>query len=278
MRNKNQQPLSETQMRSLVPSAYAIQPYEKMSDRYAFIPTSRVIDALAQAGYQPTEAHQAMVRREGGANYAKHLIRFSSRSFNPTTVGESALELVMINSHDGSSRYKFMLGVIVFACTNGLIVNDGLVGSINVRHSGNIVDDVLEASTKLVQEAPKVEAVITEWKSLKLTTPEAELFAETVLQVRYDGEAVPVRPSDVLRVRHYEQREDTLWNVFNRVQENVIQGGIVPRDSYGRRLRDPLSYRAIPRTRGVRGINENLNLNRAIFELAQKFASLKKGE
>lgn len=278
MRNRN--PLTDEQLRSAVPSAFAIQPYEGMSSKYAFIPTSRVIDAMRGNGYLPTEANQSVVRLPGKTPFAKHLIRFSATAWNPTLVGEEALEVVLINSHDGSSAYKLMLGIIRFACTNGLIVADGTVESISVRHSGNIVDDVLNASVSLIENGTKVQDRIVEWKGISVSDLEAKLFAEQAVSLRYD-EASPITPAQALTVRRREDQANNLWTVFNRVQENLTQGGIVPRDENGRR-RTTLNAetgqtRRVPKTRPVKGINENVKLNRALFALAEGFATLKTG-
>ena len=56
-----------------------------------------------------------------------------------------------------------------------------------------------------------------------------------------------------------------LWTTFNRVQENMIKGGVPGRSARGRRMT----------TRGVAGVNENVKLNRALWTLADEFAKLK---
>jgi hypothetical protein len=55
-----------------------------------------------------------------------------------------------------------------------------------------------------------------------------------------------------------------------RVQENVIRGGLsaVARDENGRRLRRVS-------TRQVKGIDQDVKLNRALWQLAEKMAELK---
>jgi hypothetical protein len=61
-----------------------------------------------------------------------------------------------------------------------------------------------------------------------------------------------------------------LWKTFNRAQENVIAGGLsgLKRDENGRRVRRVS-------TREIKGINGNVNLNRALWTLAEKMAALK---
>lgn len=61
-----------------------------------------------------------------------------------------------------------------------------------------------------------------------------------------------------------------LWHTLNRVQENVIAGGLhaIQRDSEGRRV-----HRVS--TRRINGIDQDVRLNRALWALAEKMAELK---
>jgi hypothetical protein len=53
--------------------------------------------------------------------------------------------------------------------------------------------------------------------------------------------------------------------VFNRVQENLIKGGVAGRAATGRRTT----------TRAVGGVTENVKLNKALWTLADSMAALK---
>ncbi|MFM9755269.1 DUF932 domain-containing protein, partial [Streptomyces turgidiscabies] len=60
-------------------------------------------------------------------------------------------------------------------------------------------------------------------------------------------------------------RKNDLWAVFNRVQENLVKGGLNGRTANGRNQR----------TRPVQGIDQNLRLNRALWLLAEGMRQLK---
>ncbi|MEA9980016.1 DUF932 domain-containing protein, partial [Pseudomonas sp. RTS4] len=68
----------------------------------------------------------------------------------------------------------------------------------------------------------------------------------------------PITPSQLLLPRRREDRSDDLWTTFNRVQENVIKGGLDGRNKKGRRTK----------TRAVNGIDQDVKLNRALWKLA----------
>ncbi|HZS43372.1 MAG TPA: DUF932 domain-containing protein [Candidatus Paceibacterota bacterium] len=258
--NRNYTPLTDEQIQVFAPSAFAGQAWRERSERYAFIPTSEVIDAMRNNGFYPIQASQSNSRIEEKHFFTKHMIRFQSQAGDMTKVGDSKLELVLVNSHDGTSAYKLMLGVFRLVCSNGMIVSDGMAESIHVRHMGNIVQDVLTGSFELIKRAPIVESAIAAWRQITLTEAEQQSFAEQALTLRYP-EGSPITAEKALRVRRYDDNGSDLWHVFNRVQEAVVRGG----DRYynnGRRNK----------TREVRGIDQNINLNRSLWSLAEQVA------
>jgi hypothetical protein len=62
---------------------------------------------------------------------------------------------------------------------------------------------------------------------------------------------------------------DDLWTAFNRVQENAIRGGLQAwsRDAHNRSRRI--------RSREVTGIDQDVKLNRALWLLGERMATLK---
>ena len=75
----------------------------------------------------------------------------------------------------------------------------------------------------------------------------------------------PVRAGQLLEARRSNDRGTDLWVTFNRVQENLLKGGLAGRAKSGRRVR----------TRQVRSVTEDVRLNRALWRLAERFAQLK---
>lgn len=269
-RNSNNEPLSNEQLQAMAPSAFAIQPYEKQSDRYTFIPTSVVIDGMRNAGFQPMSAQQSRTRIEGKKNFTKHMIRFRPSDQTVAVVGDSAVEIILINAHDGSSRYDLSCGVFRLACLNGMMVSDGLVESTRIRHTGDILDAVISATEGIIAQAPKIIEAVREWKGIELSQPEQMILAQSAYNLRFE-EANLFPVEKLLQTRRYADTSNDLYTVFNRVQENVIKGGLkhsVRNEETGRIRR--------ARTREVVGIDQNSKLNRELWAIATKMAELKR--
>lgn len=258
---RSNMPLSNDQIAAYAPSVLSETAHESRGERYTFIPTVRVIDGLRQQGFQPFEVRQTRVRNITKREYTKHMVRMRHSS-SIDAKGEVP-EIILLNSHDGSSSYQLLAGVFRFVCSNGLIAGD-VVEDVRVRHSGNVVDDVIEGSFRVLEDSQQVISRISHYKSVSLSATEQRAFADSAVRLRW-GDASPIKYDSLLIPRRWDDKQDDLWTVFNRVQENLVKGGLNGRTAKGRRMH----------TRAVAGVNENVKLNRALWTLADNMAAIK---
>lgn len=287
--NRPQFPLTLDALRAHAPSAFATEAHESRSARYTYIPTSEVVSGLMRAGFQPFKATQSRSRIEGKSEFTKHMIRFRHPDAvgDSLRVGDSVPEVVLINSHDGTSAYKLSAGMFRLVCSNGLMVADSTVESLAVHHKGNIVDQVIEGSFEIIGQSNKALEKVEQFQALRLSAGEQTVFAEAARVLRFaDGEGEitsPITTAQLLAPRRQADRAENgadwnrpapdMWRTFNVIQENVIKGGLhgVARgtDERGRPTRRNVT------TREVRGIDQDVKLNRALWTLAERMAELK---
>jgi hypothetical protein len=268
------EPLTLEQIAVRAPSALAHSPHSSRSERYAYIPTIGVIEAMQKAGFFVFEAKQSSARSEDKRSFTKHMIRFRhSSQICPIAVGDALPEVVLVNSHDGSSAYRLMAGIFRLVCSNGMIVADSMQDSISVRHSGNVIDAVVEGSQRIIEQIPQTLHAVTRWSQLQLTDGEQLAFADSARTLRFgDSEGnvdTPITAEQLLRSRRAYDSGPDLWKTLNRVQENVIRGGM---RAYGR---DANNRRRIFSAREVKGIDQDVKLNKALWQLAERMAELK---
>lgn len=258
--------LETAELRRLVPSAFARQPWEGMSSRYRQIPTCEVVQILRERGYFPVKAAQSLSRIEGKGNFTKHLIRFRHAGHLNMAMepGKEIPELVLYNSHDGSSAYRFAAGIFRVVCSNGLCVASHDFGSVSVKHTGgrDFENRVIDATYRIASDMPKVVEQIEEWKQIALPAPAQRLYAEAVHTMLDNPN---ITPDNLLIAKRIEDRpaEDgsrSLWTTFNTVQESVIKGGIRGKTPDGRRTT----------TRPVKSVERDLKLNKALWIIASK--------
>ena len=274
LRGRNEA-LDESALRSAAPTLFAEGKHSSRSDRYSHIPTFEVLKGLAREGFRPYEVRVGGSGDEDKRNHTKHLIRLRRDGMMPL-VGGSHREVVLLNSHDGTSAYKLMYGLFRLVCSNGLVISDGTMSELRVPHKGDVVSQVIEGTYTVVSEGERVTERVGEMQAITLSRPEQLAYAESAAMLRWAPEAetgtstVPVRAEQVIMPRRRDDNTDRLWDVFNRAQENLVNGG----NTYvGVR-----AGRSIHRTtRAVNGIDGNVNLNRALWALTARMAELKTG-
>jgi hypothetical protein len=270
-----QGPLSNEQIAALAPSAFAAHAHESRSERYAYIPTSSVIDGLRENGFLPVLAKQGNSRIPGKADFTKHMLRFRYQGQGAAmrSVGETFPEIVLINSHDGTSAYHIMSGLFRLVCLNGMVIADKMHGSVSVQHKGNVVDNVIDASFTVLEDSRKALDAAESWATISLNRDERQVLAESAHLLRFgdsEGETdTAIRPDQFLVPRRREDGRSDLWTTFNVVQENAIRGGLtaIGRDANRRRRRTT--------TRAVNGIDQDVKLNKALWLLGERMAALK---
>ena len=258
---RSDRPLSDTQIIKAAPSVFAESAHESRSSRYAYIPTSDVLNGLRREGFQPFMACQARTRTEGKQEYTTHMLRLRHQS---QINGDTAIEIILVKAHDGTSSYQMLAGCYRFVCENGLISGE-TVEDFRVRHSGNVVGNVIEGAFRVLDEFKLVDSSKETMQGIILKPRQQEVLASAALQLRYDpGENVPIEPQQLNQARRMDDRGADLWRTFNRVQENLMQGGLQGRNANGGRST----------TRRVSSVSENIRLNRALWTLADEMAKM----
>ena len=255
--------LTDDQIRTVVPSIFAQAKHESRSERYTYIPTIDVLQGLRKEGFSPFMVCQTRTRDDTKREHTKHLIRLRHAS---QINASEANEVVLLNSHDGTSAYQMLSGVYRFVCSNGMVCGE-TQSDIRVRHTGNIIDNVIEGAFRVLEGFELVDEQKDGMKALTLNAGEQGAFARAALALKYDTDTAPspVTETQLLQANRSADRAGDLWTTFNRVQENIIRGGLRGRNATGNTIR----------TRGVQGIDQNIKLNRALWVLAEEMRKLK---
>ena len=257
--------LTETTLRQQAPSVYASGPMAGVSTRYTFVPTARIVDGLGEQGWVPVLAEEQRIRNEARRGFQKHLLRFR-RTEQMQTLDEWNVELVLINSHDKGCAYQLHAGIYRRLCGNGLVMSESSFTAIRFRHAGQLADEVVQASFRLLDFVPRVGELVNRFRNRELDARESLDFARHALQLRYDRpESAPVLPDTLLKARRPEDEGTSLWVTFNRVGEHLERGGVSDfhRDKRGK-LRS---------VRPLRGIDSRVSLNKGLWGLAERLAN-----
>ena len=271
------------------PAALATEAHSSRSDRYSHVTTSDIVGTLESDGWNLDQSEQAACRTEGRKAHVKHLLRFSHPDI-PTVAGVRP-QVVVLNSSDGSSALKLFAGLLRMACMNGILAGEDFA-SMSVHHRGvNLADQVIAHAATLKTRIPEVIDVIKEWRNTPLDAATRLDFAKAAAELRFKNATIVntarempyridspaaqdltprfVNAQSILDCRRYADGHENLWHVFNRVQENLIRGGVqtatLAKDDDG----EPSHYKWI-NSRKVTGITSNRAVNQGLWDLSSQ--------
>ena len=216
----------------LVPPIGATGPSETVSDRYQFVSSRDILERVMQDGWRITNATS-----QGRSSHAQHRVTLVhenelSKAITPEDEGIPRIE--MFNSHNLTKRLMFAIGYFRFVCSNGLMVATGPAEAIRTKHrfSDGRLDEIMNQVSEISNRFPVINEKISDFKSRQLTESEQVSFAEYAIKGRFSYRpAMPKRFRDTANVaerllshRREEDNGNSTWQVFNRVQENLIMG------------------------------------------------------
>ncbi len=127
-----------------------------------------------------------------------------------------------------------------------------------------MVEKVIEGAYEVLGLFDRMDEQRDAMQSLLLPPPAQQALAHAALTYRFGEEHQPVTPMQILTPRRYEDNTPDLWTTYQRIQENLIKGGLSGRTVKGQRAR----------TRAVNGIDWDVKLNRALWVMAENMLQL----
>jgi hypothetical protein len=260
---------------AFAPTLGAMDAHHSRSDRYAMVPTKPILQGLFREGFQLHSISKATVRRPDRKGFEKHMLRLRHRDATALkTVGGTINEIIVVNSHDGSTCFDMRAGMFRFVCSNGMIVGDD-IARVKIKHHGDIIGDVIEGAYRVVKDFEKVTESRERMMSIMLHKDEKEALATAAIPLRFDVDDVAdagIEARQLLIPRRYEDNRNDLWTTFNVIQENCIKGG------QSGRIRGTNGRMRRMSTREVTGIDQNVKVNQGLHILASRMADLKEGQ
>ena len=235
-----------------------------LSKHYSFVPTSRVINDLRTMGWNPVDAVQVKARKKETNGYQKHMITFENDSYKTEGATEYP-QLLLTNSHDGGNAFTLSAGIFRLVCENGLVIKSEDYGTSRLVHKGYSFDSIQKLVNDFVATIDETLTRITAMKEVELTKAQQMEFAKAAALLRFTEKSYNeqnisdvVELDDLLSVDRKEDAGDGLWEVYNRVQESIVQG------SFHYIGGNKKSRKARP----IKNFKQSIDVNKKLSELA----------
>ena len=224
MRNKTFIPVSNDIDKAIAFANSLSQDYlktvQKIEQKQFYVPSLEVVSNLQKDGWEINGVYEHRGRnRKITSNFIQmYHPDFSLKNEKGQT--EAMSSLTISNSCNGSKPMSLDMGVYRLVCSNGLITFNRHGEETKIKHvevDYNRLPQILDLINR------KKETVLDSFNMLKnknLTAEETRQFAiQSARLVTRD--VTSQRVEELLRVNRMEDEGMNLWNVFNRVQENL---------------------------------------------------------
>ena len=252
-----------------------------LSKHYSFVPTMNVVNDLRALGYEVVDAKQVSARKKSTKGYQKHMITLEHPKYKLDQVKEVEItdgktetqiqkpteypQILLTNSHDGGNAFTLSAGIFRLVCSNGLVIKTEDYGSARLVHKGYSFEAVQKLVKEFEETVSEVLNKITEMKKVQLTKDQQIEFAKQAALLRFKSKSYNedniekvVNIDDLLNVERKEDAGNGLYEVFNRVQESLING----KYTY-------LGTKDKPRkARPIKNFKQNIEVNKKLSELA----------
>lgn len=260
------QTLSLEQAKVLAPQAFATAPAPTVSDKYSFLPTTRIIEDMQTLGWSLCGAKASKKGKSAiRAEFGMHIVEFFHPDIKIKSGDETEayIKVVIMNNMMGVGKIRVEVGVFRLVCENGLVIKDADFGSFRLKHRGYSFADLQEMINDIVGRLPIAVNKINVFNTVELTKDQQESFATEAIKIRMgDGKVVTVDEIEqVLQASRPEDEGDTLWCVLNRVQESLIRGGVAFTNEKGKTRR----------SKHLKNFAQDMKVNQDLWELANQY-------
>ncbi len=263
--------LTEDEIKERCPLAFRENPTNpKVSEKYVQANTATVINDMAKLGWYVVDAKQKGKRKNSSGIQSFHMVSFQNPDIKvmENNEVEAFPRIILTNSHDGMNSFKFMIGLYRLVCSNGLIVADETFEELTIRHINYNFNDLRHLVAKTVEALPQYIETVNKMKATQLSKEQKYDFALKMLKLRKNvPEDVQLTVSestlqDVLTPVRTADEGDSVWNVFNVLQEKMIKGGSMVESGKNNKLR---------KMRPVKSFVRDLNVNYSMYQTAMTY-------
>ena len=256
------------ELRAIAPSIFTKVGSKDTSDKYTHIPTDQVIKDMELLGWGVVDAQEVNARTTGTKGFQKHLVVF--RNNDVVIHGEDGdtvyPQVLLTNSHDGKNSFQFTAGLFRMICANGLVIATDTFEDVKIRHMGYDFSTLQDTIKDMVERLPLTVEAMNKMKEVELKEEQMFDLAKSFLDIRVEGTENTFDDQAIEEVLEAQRKADEgnmLWEVFNRVQENIIEGNFEYITKTGKKRQ----------ARVIKNFKQDQEVNKKMFSKALEFVS-----
>ena len=181
-------------------------------------------------------------------------------------------QILLTNSHDGKNSFKFQAGLFRMICENGLVIADESFEDYSIRHMGYDFEALQSLIKEMVANLDVTVESMNKMKQIELDEKQQIELAKKLLEVRLEGTGNTYDKNQPEMINWSQRKEDNgvdLWSVFNRQQENIMEGNFkyFNEEKYGKYENVNIEF-ASRNARPIKNFKQDMDVNKKMFAAA----------
>ena len=181
-------------------------------------------------------------------------------------------QILLTNSHDGKNSFKFQAGLFRMICENGLVIADESFEDYSIRHMGYDFESLQSLIKEMVANLDVTVESMNKMKQIELDENQQLELAKKLLDIRLEGTGNAYDDYQPKSINYSQRKEDNgvdLWSVFNRQQENIIEGNFryFNGEKYAKYENVNMEYLG-RNARPIKNFKQDMDVNKKMFAAA----------
>ncbi len=246
------------------PQIFQPSKLEKLSKYYIHVSTSTIVKDLESLGWDVFSVKTVKVRKSK-LEFSKHLVQLFNQNIK---LNDGNFPTILLtNSHDGSTSVRFEIGIFRLICSNGLVIKSKDFGTFKTRHMNYNFEELKENILDLTNNIPNLVKLVEKFEGKIMSKEEINKFAIDAIKTRLDSDK-QINEEDFgnfLLPKRNEDRENNLWNIFNRVQEKLTKG------EFNYFVKNKKKEVVLRKARPIKSFSLDMEMNKKLWELAESY-------
>jgi len=281
------------QLKTEVPSIFTKSGGPDTSKKYTHIPTDQVVKDMELLGWRVADAKEVAARTEDTKTFQKHLVVFRNPEISITSKMKNVKkddtsptgyrksdgtfgpkdptdviwpQILLTNSHDAKNSFSFTAGLFRMICENGIVIADDTFEDLKIRHMGYDFSTLQDTIKAIVEQLPLTVESMTKMRDTQLSEDNTLKLAKELLDIRVKGSKNVYEDSAVNEILIPQRAQDSgngLWEVFNRIQENIMEGNFQYKSNDNK-----LRY-----ARVIKNFKQDIAINKEMFSTALTYVA-----
>jgi hypothetical protein len=216
------------------------------------------LDAVRQFQDEGWKIKGSYQNRKKNNQISSHFIKMEHPDLiirNDKGQREALANVLINNSCTGTKPMTLDVGAYRMVCSNGLYSIDS-ISHAEVKHNQKNQNHLHEIIGNFNVKANRVLEEFKKLKEVQLSSKQRSELALKAAGIRF-GDDINFDVEQLLNTHRKEDEGDSLWSVYNRIQENLTQSNLLI-DRDGNLIR------------GINDIKDDVKVNQQLFELVHE--------